>query len=369
MLSRRLVRWALGWVRGASIERSVASALALFRLASWALTSLMYVTSPSPPGASAFKIAVASLLLVAAVLSNWLLNRAVGDSRQIAGLAIAEAIALPAVLLPTGGIASPFVWYALNPLLVAAVYLPIGYTWGVVVTFLAASSAATAVSPMTRGQPLTAHAQVALILVLVTLTTRVQAQLLRRLEMQSVRIGEQSRALREAYYSLAVRGEALSSVLQFGREAIAAQSHVELYRLLALGVKQRFRAGWAGVLYIASEREDDSFDCPWLPDRPSCGLVEAGVRPGLDWQQAWSAGESALRSHAQDPLDHEDGAYVVAPLLVEDGDMVALFAVYGLDQIRRTELLVWLEYARQLAARIAAADRTRHTLDYLADVY
>lgn len=369
MWFRRLVRIFRAEFKRQGIERSVASALGIFRLASWGLTSLVYLAGTTPMGVRPFKLAVVGLLFVAAILSTWLLARASEDTKQIAGLALAEALALPAVLIPTGGMASPFVWYALNPLLVAAVYLPIGYTWGVVCTFLGASFAATAISPITQGRPLTEHAQVALILVLVTLTTRVQARLLRVLEGQSKKIAQQSVALGQAYEALAVRGQALSALLDFQREAISSLSHSELYRVLIGSLRERFESEWAGVLYVGSESDSDLLSCPWLPEVPGCGLVQDGGETKIDWAAAWALAQHMVHGPDNGSSWANELGHTIAPLAVEGHNLVALLAVRGLEELRRTELQVWLEYARQLGARITAANRMRHTLDYLSDVY
>ncbi len=347
----------------------MASALAIFRLASWALTSLVYLMGSTPIGVRPFKLAVVGLLLIAAVLSIWLLNRAAEGAKQVAALALAESLALPAVLIPTGGMASPFVWYALNPLLVAAVYLPIGYTWGVVLTFLGTAFAATAISPLTQGRPLTEHAQVALILVLVTLTTRVQARLLRTLETQSEKITRQSQALGSAYEALAIRGQALSALLDFQRDAIGCLSHRDLYRALTESIRDRFSTEWAAVLYIGAEGDADLISCPWLPDAPGCVLVEAGQGRGLDWQEAWALARQMVNGPDNGSSWANELNHTIAPLMVEEHNLTALLAVGGLEESRRTEIQVWLAYARQLAGRISAADRTRRTLDYLSDVY
>lgn len=40
------------------------------------------------------------------------------------------------LVLPTGVLDSPFIWYAFNPILAAAIYLPGLYSWGLLFSFL-----------------------------------------------------------------------------------------------------------------------------------------------------------------------------------------------------------------------------------------
>ena len=373
--------WA-GW-RHRGVDRSAASALAVFRLASWLLCSGAYLLDPRPLGAPGFKIAVVAVLLTAALIAIGLLDRAAGDTNQVAGLALVEALTLPAVLLPTGGLASPFVWYTLNPLLIAAVYLPMWWTWGVLVAFVAAALSSAAVSPLHRDRVWQDNMQVILILVLVTLTTRVQAGLLRRLAEQSSQISQQSEALHEAYEELSVRGEALAALMEYQREAVNCATHARLYRTLVVTARRRFEPAWAGVLFVTNSAEPDAWECPWLSDDTACQLIESGrleAPPGSSsegravpgpfaWEQAWRQAQEETRKGKRGIIECGPDGWYAAPLLVENDQVTGLLGLSGLDPKRRTELQVWLEYTRTLASRISAAERMRHTLDYLGDVY
>ena len=52
----------------------------------------------------------------------------------------AETIGLTLLLLPTGGISSPFIWYALNPVLVAASFLTPLFCWGILAFYLGSAT-------------------------------------------------------------------------------------------------------------------------------------------------------------------------------------------------------------------------------------
>ncbi len=213
------------------VDRYAAPALAVFRYVSWAFTSACYLGGGGPAGAWGPKVLVIGLLLLAGLIFLRLLRRYLDEPGQVARLALAEAVVLPAVLLPTGGLTSPFVWYALNPLLVAAVYLPAGYTWAVALSFLAAAGLATASSPIARGQPLVEQGRVVLVLVLVTLITRVQALLARRLQAQAGRIREQSQRIQRTL-------DYLANVYQVIEGAGASRSEGEVVELVTLYAKR-----------------------------------------------------------------------------------------------------------------------------------
>ena len=70
---------------------------------------------------------------------------------SLAGLILIETMGIALLLLPTGGLDSPFAWYALNPIIAAAVFLPGFLCWGVLGLFLATASAASEFYPGING--------------------------------------------------------------------------------------------------------------------------------------------------------------------------------------------------------------------------
>lgn len=360
-------RWLWARIAGENVDRTAASLLAIFRFTSWALTSLTYVVASQPVGIDLGKVVVIAGVFVVGAVVTTVLNRITSDPRQILTLALAEAVGLPLLLISTGGLASPFVWNALNPLLIAAVYLPLGYTWGIVSAFVATAYAAMQVFPHTRGHLLVEYSDVLLILALVAVVIRLQASQLRTMDTQAREIQRQQSALQEAYDDLAVRGEALEALSRFQREIISCIGHSDLYWTVVQLIQRRFEPQWTAVLYPVGEPEPDLVECAWLAEGAGCRQLTAGAFPGFDWASGWQQAEySHLR--LQQDLSDPTGDATATPLLVDNGRIRALLAVGGLAAERRVELQIWLEYVRQLAAKLTAAERTRRTLDYLGNV-
>ncbi len=95
-----------------------------------------------------------------------------------------ETMGIALLILPTGGIQSPFVWYAVNPLLVASIFLPWSYCWKMLLLFLSTAVGATLVYPGLPGAMLSFLLQQAVIfaaLIFVTALLQLTAYLLRRL--------------------------------------------------------------------------------------------------------------------------------------------------------------------------------------------
>ena len=51
-------------------------------------------------------------------------------------IVFAEIVGISLLIIPTGGLDSPFAWYALNPIIMAAYFAPGFYSWAVLGLFL-----------------------------------------------------------------------------------------------------------------------------------------------------------------------------------------------------------------------------------------
>lgn len=111
----------------------------LYRTISLALTSFFYLIGPQFP--FIFKVGVVILLVVAAWLITDLQRIYVNNNKILKAIVLTETIILTLLLIPTGGIASPFIWYALNPILVAASFLTPLFCWGALTFYLGSATA------------------------------------------------------------------------------------------------------------------------------------------------------------------------------------------------------------------------------------
>lgn len=87
-----------------------------------------------------FAIVVVLTLLLAGHFASKL-YRGVGLTRRLAiSLILIETAGIALLLIPTGGLNSPFIWYALNPIFMASLMLPIKYCWVVLASFLGSAT-------------------------------------------------------------------------------------------------------------------------------------------------------------------------------------------------------------------------------------
>lgn len=131
-------------------------ALLISRSLVFVLTSAFYLACP-PFSPVMIKIGVVIAVLVATVLAQNLFDswnivdlyyktptssdtespaRFPKNYVQVLRLIILEVAGAIMLIMPTGGLESPFVWYALNPIIIAAVFLPPSYCWSTLLIFL-----------------------------------------------------------------------------------------------------------------------------------------------------------------------------------------------------------------------------------------
>lgn len=112
--------------------------LVSFRYISLILTSTFYLL-----GTDALLIRYKLIVIVSLLIYSILIINLYEKSKVIFEIIIvfaAEILGIALFLIPTGGVESPFIWYALNPIFMSTVLLPGVYCWGVLILFLAAAT-------------------------------------------------------------------------------------------------------------------------------------------------------------------------------------------------------------------------------------
>ncbi|MDR3541174.1 MAG: histidine kinase [Desulfosporosinus sp.] len=109
-----------------------------YRYSSWLITSIYYLTAPPYDSLRYKAVVVLALLIFSVLIMNFYLKSRV--ARDFKMTIIFETIGLTLLLIPTGGLESPFIWYALNPVFIASSYLKAIYGWLSILFFLLAAS-------------------------------------------------------------------------------------------------------------------------------------------------------------------------------------------------------------------------------------
>jgi len=271
-------------------------ALVFYRYLSLALTSAFYLAGP-PASPLIVKLGVVLALLLAARLAVHLYF-GMGMSRGgTLCLTAAETAGIAALLWPTGGLDSPFVWYALNPIFMAASNLPAVYPWATLGFFLATGAGATTFfTGSLASMPGVVAEKTCLLLVFLLLTSAAQvfARLVRKLQDAYARLAEAHAATERSLQHISSLYQAL--------EAFSVQEDkAHLAHLLAAYAQKLCNCPAACLLLrpeAGSQREPVLAVC--APDGPSprvnwAGVMQriwAHVEPGVFTATTLPAGES-----------------------------------------------------------------------------
>lgn len=172
--------------------------IVFYRYFSWLMTSCFYLMQSQDNALRYKAVVVLALLVFSRTVLDYYLRDANAKTIQIPILV--ETICLTFLLVPTGGLESPFVWYALNPILMACTYLKSFYCWFNLWVYLTAS---TLVSyKLFNGQDLTLlqlirdKSYIILVYILVTGVVMLLVCLVKKLDEKNETLNRQGQELR-----------------------------------------------------------------------------------------------------------------------------------------------------------------------------
>ncbi|MBU7006553.1 sensor histidine kinase [Phosphitispora fastidiosa] len=180
--------------------------LLVYRYGSWFITSAFYLMGP-PESPYIFKIGVV-LALLASITPMVKLFENAGNSRlSMIPVVVVETVGIAFLLIPTGGLQSPFIWYALNPVLAAASFLPFYACWLNTIFYLGVSFFIYSYkegfnSEIVRNSVLV-HTNTIMVFMLITLTFQLYSRFISCLKLQANKLNDQKHELLETNRKLA----------------------------------------------------------------------------------------------------------------------------------------------------------------------
>jgi len=174
--------------------------LNIYRYISLFVTSLLYLAGP-PAAAFPLKLGVCACLLAEACLFIKVYNAEKSGDRKKKLLVFLEMAGLIFVLYVTGGMASPFLWYAINPILLSASLLPRYFCWLLLAFFTCMVLAADrlTVYKQAENQFFLPGFTIIIIFALFTLITQLYNIYLCSLQRQSALLEKQLRHIKSLY--------------------------------------------------------------------------------------------------------------------------------------------------------------------------
>ena len=171
--------------------------LYLYRYLSWFFTSLFYLfTQLNAP--IVLKVGVIVALFGAAKILTDLYIKFSNSHRILEIAILVETIGITLLIIPTGGLHSPFIWYALNPVLVAASFLPLYFCWVNLLFYLISASIISCVffrHVKNISDLIIDNEYFILVFVLITLIVQMLSHLSKRLNQQAELLKEQGQKL------------------------------------------------------------------------------------------------------------------------------------------------------------------------------
>lgn len=287
--------------------------LKLFRYISWFLTSIFYLRS-----SSGYPVLFQIVVVLGLLLASWVAVRLYSHSKKnlanIFGTIVIDTLFVGILLLiPTGGINSPFMWYALNPVFMAISLLPVIYCWGV----LGILSAAVAGSAIYYGNGTNILNQFKdnLWFSLVFLLLITAALLFARLNKQ---VSEAYEKLSDTHQSTERLLDHISDLYQALESFSVGENPRHSAGLLATYAR-KLTGSRAGFCYIAQEY----YDYLWETSDPDCILAYYRRR---ELDNLWKLAKEGQARVYRLPLEHSvlEGREIVFVPLQSDSILFGL---------------------------------------------
>lgn len=191
--------------------------LEFYRYISLFITSLFYLAG-KPYYPLMLKLGVVASLLFAALVVSGLYRKYSDAPDTLKAVLFIEILGTAVLLIPTGGMESPFIWYALNPVLVAAGLLPSYLCWAGLLVYLVSATFTSAVlfnEAKTGILPIIIdNAQMFLVFFLITLAVQLLSGLMQQLRSQAMELESRGRELMEVNSRLEQLNERYKDLLE-----------------------------------------------------------------------------------------------------------------------------------------------------------
>jgi NarL family two-component system sensor histidine kinase LiaS len=188
----------------------------LYRYISLLITSFSYIIG-EPKSPFFYKAGVVVSLCIAAKVITGLYIKYHENHGIIKRIILAETFGITLLLIPTGGLNSSYIWYALNPVLVAACFLRPAFYWANLVFYMFAATFITYVfydqfveiSTLVQD-----YYQSLLVFILITLAVRLLSGFMQKLDKQAQELALQKEQLMKANNSLEKANETINEELE-----------------------------------------------------------------------------------------------------------------------------------------------------------
>ena len=361
-----------------TLDDRIVSALHFYRFLSLFLTSAFYLLQ-YPEFPIVFKAGFILALLLAAILTVRVYNATRTNIKAVSLLLIVETVGIGFIMTFTGGFESPFIWYALNPLIIASLQLPLVCTWLFLGVFITASLGREAYIQDTGINLLILlnNLEQVLILLLITLAAQLFSRIYIILHEQSQRLRLQQEELFSAYEDLSESHQMIQALSDFQREIVSYKREEDIYLSLSQFSERAFPFQKTAVL---------AFDSPVPPSsltpNQRCKVIGAQVKDKAGLQENNSF-DSLILKELKDKwqelsperlmLTGENRQWLALPIWNAKKRLMAVYVAClkpgtNLNQFPGS-MSLFIYFAEQVVQFLNSLKQTEETLQHLSSLY
>jgi len=372
----------LGRLRTMLIEMRISILMRLYRFASLSLSSVLFLWFPGPYHLYT-QLGLIFLVLSTAVLFIFLYEHFWEKTNTISLLILVEIVGISTLLAFTGGFSGPFLWYALNPFIVASASFSFTLAWLV----LAVLFATTFISEqyfyfanMVQPAMLFPGYHPILNLVVIALIIHLYARMHMMMSERLMERSSQQRELMSAQENLSANYQVFKGLSNFQREVVSYSYSRDIYQTLVNTVLNIFPLRQAAILipppdfqprpqHLEDESNETSSDFQVIsPDSDKNGPKTDLIRQELErrWRELASAA-------AKKPLISENRRWIALPLRGQDKAITAVFIGWlkpGINPLLFAEnLYLFIRFTEQTTEWLSMFKQKERVLQHISAVY
>lgn len=262
----------------------------LYRFISLLIISVFYFIK-QPGNTGELNMLYITCIVGSAMLLNYLYIKNKGNKKNILLIILIETCGNSILLIPSGGIESPYVWYSLNTILISSVELPVMFCWlNLAVYFIASASISVflpAGNELNIFKAIFTEHNLFLSLILITAIVQLLSKYARKMQNTSDWLADTNQQLQLANTKLTASLDHIMELYQAVNLFSGQNSHQELVKLMVHYIQKITKA--ETVFFYGISDEDKSVivqsekDTSDLDNR--LGTVESKV-----WEQVSQIG-------------------------------------------------------------------------------
>lgn len=307
--------------------------LFIYRYVSLITTSIFYFVNEIEHTKDK-KIFIIFCLSIAAIILSYLYIIYENSKKNIKILLLIETISNCVLLIPSGGLNSPFIWYTLNTILISSLFLKRGYIWINIILYILLS---VSISQFTYNYDLNIldflrdQSNLVLSFIMIIASIHLISIYINRTKQKNKRLEELNAELKTANYMIIESFDHIKALYQ-SLSIFSNQGNVEgLINILFEHIKNITKTD--AVFFY--DMRDEEYEMLSRDLKQDIKLIENDITSNL---------KEILESKNPGELSIEDGRYVIVPV----GDNYPYYGVLGFEATNAKEGLVYQNNLQQI---------------------